>query len=128
MIKYIRTPKGRFMLCEPSAVYYIPHPTGYDLVVTPGGEVVHGYVINSRDDNARMGYAPHWANCSYKKARPAAANTARPAVVARGGGRQCGRTSTANGARLPLAPDVGDGFRQLSLFSREVGHFDKEQG
>ena len=64
-IRFIHTPKGKYIPCDAQCVSYIPAENGRYNVVTYGGEVVKavGIVVGRAAADGEKGFLPHWANC-----------------------------------------------------------------
>lgn len=68
-IKFVKTPKGKFMPVDPVPFYFEADRQGDALLVDHRGNVVRGFIVKPHDsyDPYKIGYRPHWAICGEDK-------------------------------------------------------------
>lgn len=64
LIRWIRTPAGKAMPCDPEPVLYWRAVDGGHKIVTPGGEVVTASLEGPLDRATGRGYISHFATCA----------------------------------------------------------------
>ena len=130
-IVFIRTRSGKSMPCESMRADYVPDEKGPHTIMTPGGELIRGWVLDEACADTEQGYLPHWAYCT-GAAKAKKGGAARSAATGRRGGKPGGRRAKAAGpnkkvsatsdglCRTPGCAATGDdGFEQLSMFAAE---------
>ena len=62
-VLWVKTPKGKWMPCETEPVGVV-EAGGTDRIVTPGGRVLVGLIVDADDPRATaQGHVPHWVKC-----------------------------------------------------------------
>lgn len=61
-VKWIMTPRGKHMPCNPGIGCYMAWPEGPEKIVTEKGEVVRGEFV-AYAPGLPKGYRPHWGEC-----------------------------------------------------------------
>ena len=63
-IIFIKTQRGKSMPLDPDPVPFIPDAAGWNIYVTPDGEVIHGCPVTAVDrEPGEPGYISHFATC-----------------------------------------------------------------
>ncbi len=56
-IKWVRTIRGKWMICEPGGIV----TEGGETIITPGGH------MKKKCEPGHFGYIPHWSTCPFAK-------------------------------------------------------------
>ncbi|MBD5504614.1 MAG: hypothetical protein HDR09_13030 [Lachnospiraceae bacterium] len=73
-VLWIRTKAGKNMPVDTAIHHYREDSDGKEKIVTPGGDVVTGTIVNTPEEADGMGYISHFATCpqaGYFKSRAA---------------------------------------------------------
>ena len=60
---WIRTKAGKNMPVDTTIHHYRREADGKEKIVTPGGDVVTGTIVNTPEEADGMGYTSHFATC-----------------------------------------------------------------
>lgn len=62
-LKFLSTPSGGHMPCDPKMVFYAPCADGPDKIVAGNGVVVRCKILDTATRDCKAGLVPHWSTC-----------------------------------------------------------------
>ena len=60
---WVKTPKGKWMICDEGLLPYKADPEGKDFVVNDKGEMIRCNLLPNDGGATGMARRPHWATC-----------------------------------------------------------------